>query len=263
MAKKFIIGNWKMNLNVHESSLFLTKLAQEIPTFRDVTTVICPSFLALQPLSLQINHRQMKLGAQDCYWRDSGAFTGEISATQLRGLAQYILVGHSERRHVFGEDDRDIRFKVQAALRNGLSPVLCVGETTTERDSGDIEHTINDQLVSGLLNIDSDQIDEVLIAYEPVWAIGTGETPTIKDIEKVVKIIRTQVAYMFGREIGKRVRILYGGSVNLDNAPMFLGVKGIDGLLIGGASLIAPEFSGIVKMAGELAKIEAKEAKND
>ncbi|MDR0957502.1 MAG: triose-phosphate isomerase [Candidatus Nomurabacteria bacterium] len=258
MAKKFIIGNWKMNLNVHESSLFAAKLAQEVPTYRDVTTAICPSFLALQPLSLQVNHRQMKLGAQNCYWRDSGAFTGEISATQLRGLAQYVLIGHSERRNIFSEGDREIRFKVQAALRNCLTPVLCVGETALERKDGDTEHVLNDQVVSGLLNVSSEEISEVLIAYEPVWAIGTGETAGPEDIEKAMKIIRAQVSHLFGREASKKVSLLYGGSVKLDNAASILSAKGVDGLLIGGASLIAPEFAGMVKIAGELAKEEAK-----
>ena len=263
--KKFIIGNWKMNLNIHESSLFVTKLNKEVPIVKGVETVICPSLLALQPLSLQINHRQMKLGAQDCYWRDSGAFTGEISATQLRGLAQYVLVGHSERRHIFDERDRDIRFKVQAVLRNGLVPVLCIGETQMERKDNDTEHVLSDQLASGLLNVASDQIEEVLIAYEPVWAISTSEKPTLpdpKEIEKVVKIIRAQVSHMFGREAGKNIAVLYGGSVDKDNARIYLSIDGIDGALVGGKSLIAPEFAGVVEVAGEIVKEEKeKEAK--
>ncbi|MDR1970263.1 MAG: triose-phosphate isomerase [Candidatus Nomurabacteria bacterium] len=255
--KKFIIGNWKMNLNVHEASLFVAKLAQDLPIRRNVETVICPSFIALQPLSLQINHRQMKLGAQDCYWRDSGAFTGEVSATQLRGLAQYILIGHSERRYTFGENDREIRFKVQAALRNGLTPVLCVGETAMERDDGGTEHVINDQVMSGLLNVGGDQINEIIIAYEPIWAISTSDKPMLPDphdIEKAVKIIRAQVSHMFGREAGKSVAILYGGSVDKDNARTYLSVNGINGMLVGGKSLVAPEFVGIVEIAGEIAK---------
>ena len=259
--KKFIIGNWKMNLNVHEASLFVMKLAEGLPIKRDVETVICPSFIALQPLSLQINHRQMKLGAQDCYWRDSGAFTGEISATQLRGLVQYILIGHSERRNVFGEDDREIRFKVQAALRNSLTPVLCVGETEFEYDEGDTLHVLNDHVAGGLLNVGSDQIQDVIIAYEPVWAIGSGRTPKPEEIEQAVKIIRTQIAHMFGKNVAKNVPVLYGGSVNLTNARTILSVRGIDGLLVGGASLIAPEFVGMVEIAGEIAKQE--EIKNE
>ena len=257
--KKFIIGNWKMNLNVHEASLFVMKLAEGLPIRRDIETVICPPFIALQPLSLQINHRQMKLGAQDCYWRDSGAFTGEVSATQLRGLAQYVLVGHSERRNVFGEDDHEIRFKVQAALRNGLTPVLCIGETAMERNDGDTEHVINDQLVSGLLNVGSDQIHEVLIAYEPVWAISTSDKPTLPnphDIEKAVKIIRAQVTHLFGQEAGKNIAVLYGGSVDKDNARTYLSIDGINGALVGGKSLIAPEFIGIVEIADEIAREE-------
>ncbi|MCL2037570.1 triose-phosphate isomerase [Candidatus Saccharibacteria bacterium] len=254
--KKFIIGNWKMNLNVHEASLFATKLAQDVPIKRGVETVICPSSLALSPLSLQINHRQMKLGAQNCYWRDEGAFTGEIAAAQLRGLAQYVLVGHSERRHIFDEDDREIRFKVQAALRNGLTPVLCVGETETERGEGDTAHVLGDQIVSGLLNVGSDQIDDVLIAYEPVWAIGSGRTPEPNEIEEAVKMIRSQIGHMFGRNAATSVPVLYGGSVNLANAESILRAKGVSGLLIGGASLIAPEFAGMVQIAADVLKEE-------
>lgn len=263
--KKFIIGNWKMNLNVHEASLFVAKLAQEVPIRRNVVTVICPGFLTLQPLSLQVNHRQMKLGAQDIYWRDSGAFTGEVSATQLRGLAQYVLVGHSERRHVFGEDDREIRFKVQAALRNGIRPILCIGETEFERNAGEMIHVINDQITSGFMNVGSDEVEEVIVAYEPVWSIGTGRTPTLAEITEMAKIIRRQIERLFGKKSAAKVAILYGGSVNLTNAKAILSTAGINGILAGGASLLAPEFAGMVKIAGEIAKQEEnsqnKEAK--
>lgn len=254
--KKYIIGNWKMNLNVHEASLFVAKLAQVVPIRRDVETVICPGFLALEPVSLQINHRQLKLGAQNCYWRDGGAFTGEVSATQLRGLAQYVLIGHSERRNIFDEDDRDIRFKVQAAVRNELSPILCVGETELERNDGDTQHVLNDQVASGLMNISSDELDSVLIAYEPVWAIGTGCTPQVKDVEEAVSIIRAQVAHMFGRAAAAKVPVLYGGSVSTMNDRDYLSAKGVNGLLVGHNSLIAPEFAHFVDTAAEVAKQE-------
>lgn len=252
--KKYIIGNWKMNLNVHESSLFVTKLAQILPVRRDVETVICPSFLSLQPISLQINHRQMKLGAQNCYWRDEGSFTGEVSATQLRGLAQYVIIGHSERRHIFNEDDRDIRFKVQAAIRNGLRPILCVGETEMERGDGDTEHVLCDQVASGLMNISSDELTDVLIAYEPVWAIGSSQPAGDRDIVAAAKIIRSQIEHMFGEKAATEVPVLYGGSSNLKNGKQILALPGVDGLLIGRASLVAPEFAGLVEAAAQVAK---------
>lgn len=252
--KKYIIGNWKMNLNVHESSLFVAKLAQSLPIKRNVETVICPSFLSLQPVSLQINHRQMKLGAQNCYWRDEGAFTGEVSAAQLRGLTQYVLVGHSDRRYIFSEDDRDIRFKVQAALRNCIRPVLCVGETEMERGDGDTEHVLCDQVASGLMNVSSEQLDQVLIAYEPVWAIGSTAPATNDDIAAAVKIIRTQVEHMFGKAAAAEVPVLYGGSSNLENGKDILASTSVDGLLLGRSSLIAPEFVGLVNAAAEIGK---------
>lgn len=258
MSKKYIFGNWKMNLNVHEASLFVEKLKQDVKKFADVETAIFPGFLALQPLSLQLHHSSIKLGAQNCYWRDEGAFTGEISATQLRGLAKYVLIGHSERRNIFREDDREIRFKVQAALRNGLIPVLCVGETEFERGAGDTAHVLNDQVAGGLLNVGSDEIAKVLIAYEPVWAIGSGAVAEPKDIEDAVKIIRAQVSHMFGRKVGAEIPVLYGGSAKMSNAKQILKTKGVDGLLIGGASLIAPEFAGMVETAHEVAKSEEK-----
>lgn len=254
--KKYIVGNWKMNLNVHESSLFVNKLGQMLPIKRDVETIICPSFLSLQPVSLQINHRQMKLGAQDCYWRDEGSFTGEVSATQLRGLTQFVIVGHSERRYVFGEDDRDIRFKVQAAIRNGISPILCVGETEMERNDGDTEHVLCDQVASGLMNISSDQLSQVLIAYEPVWAIGATLPATDKNIIEAVTIIRKQIEHMFGKKAASQVPILYGGAINSENGKQILTLKGVDGLLMGRSSLIAPEFVDLVNAAAEAAKGE-------
>lgn len=258
MRKKYIFGNWKMNLNIHEASIFIEKLKRDVKRYEDVEVAIFPGFLALQPLSLQLHgdSRHIKLGAQNCYWRDEGAFTGEVSASQLRGLTKYVLIGHSERRNIFREDDRDIRFKVQAALRNGLIPVLCVGESEFERSEGDTAHVLNDQVAGGLLNVGSDEIDKVLIAYEPVWAIGSGATAENRDIEIAMKLIRSQVSHMFGEKAGEGIPVLYGGSAKLTNAKIVLSVKGVDGLLIGGASLIAPEFAGMVDVAHELNESE-------
>lgn len=247
--KKLIVANWKMHHAVHDSSLLVHRLAEKVPSHRDVEVVLCPTFLALQSVSLQINHRQFKLGAQNCYWRDEGAFTGEVSATQLRGLVNYVIVGHSERRHVFGEHDRDIRHKVQAVLRNGMKPILCVGETAHEKADGETQHVLHDQVTSGLLNVTSEEIKDLTIAYEPVWAIGTGETPVPTDLEKAAKTIRKQIAALYGEKAGKQVRVLYGGSVSAENTSAFLGAEGVDGLLVGGASLRADEFAKIVELA--------------
>ena len=252
--KKLIIGNWKMNLNVHDASTYLHKLDVAIQGHRDVEVVVAPTALAIQPLSLQVNRHKMKLAAQNFYWRDFGAFTGEVSATQLRGLVNYGLVGHSERRHVFGEKIKDTREKVQAALRNQITPVLCIGETQGERTAGETKDVLHDQLVGGLANITSEDIDDIVIAYEPVWAIGTGNNASPHDVADAVLAIRSQIRHLFGKDKAASVRILYGGSVTADSASDYLNVNGIDGLLIGGASLKLHEFSTIIKKAHAVAQ---------
>lgn len=247
MRKKLVIANWKMNLNTHQASLLVHKLAELVPVQRDVDVVLAPNFLVLQSLSLQVNHRQFKLGAQNCYWRDDGAYTGEVSATMLRGLTQYVLVGHSERRHIFNEHDKDIRYKVAAVVRNNMKPVLCVGETAAERADGETAHVIHDQLVSGLLNITSEEINDLVIAYEPVWAIGTGDNALPDDVQTVVKLIRKQISSLYGKAAAAGVRILYGGSVTPENAAVYIKDDMVDGFLVGGASLNAHEFASIVE----------------
>lgn len=255
--KKLIIGNWKMNLGVHEASLHLHKLAGEVKTHRNVEVVLAPTMLALQTLSLQINHRQFKLAAQNFYWRDHGAYTGEVSATQLRGIVSYGLVGHSERRHVFHESDKDTRAKVQAAIRNGIRPVLCVGETTGERTAGETKDVIHDQLLGGLANITSEELPEVVIAYEPVWAIGTGNNALPKDVIEAVVSIRSQLKHLYGAKAASEVQVLYGGSVTADSAADYLALHEVDGLLVGGASLDPRAFTTIVEKAHLSAKKDA------
>lgn len=247
--KKLIIGNWKMNLGVHESSLYLDKLSKEIKVRRSVDVVVAPSMLSIQTLSLQVNLRQFKLAAQNFYWRDSGAFTGEVSATQLRGIVSYGIIGHSERRHVFYETDKDTRAKVQAALRNGIRPVLCVGETAGERASGETNDVIHDQLLGGLANVTSEELEEVVIAYEPVWAIGTGQNALPTDVTAGIVAIRTQLKHLYGARAANEVQVLYGGSVTADSAADYLALNEVDGLLIGGASLDARAFTSIVEKA--------------
>lgn len=254
--KKLIIGNWKMNFDVHEASLYLHKLEKVVKTHRNVEVVLAPTILALQTLSLQVNRRQFQLAAQNFYWRDYGAFTGEVSATQLRGIVTYGIIGHSERRHIFHENDKDTRAKVQAAIRNDITPVLCVGETAGERAAGETQDILHDQLIGGLANITSEEVTNIVIAYEPVWAIGTGNNALPGDVTDAIRAIRSQLKHLFGAKISQEVRVLYGGSVSSTSAGDYLALPEVDGLLVGGASLDAENFSAIIEKAFESGKIE-------
>lgn len=247
--KKYIIGNWKMNLNTHESSLYLHKLEKHLQARRDVQVVVAPTTLTLQSLSMQVNRHKLKLAAQNFYWRDFGAFTGEVSATQMRGIVDYALVGHSERRHLFHEVGRDLREKVQAALRNNITPILCIGETQSEHANGETNDVLYDQVMAGLANTTSSDVGKVIIAYEPVWAIGTGNNATPADVKKAIKTIRNQIRHLFGEKAAEEQVILYGGSVTQDSASDYLKTEGVGGLLVGGASLKLHEFLAIVEKA--------------
>jgi len=260
VGKKLIIANWKMNLTVNEASLFVHRLDDLVGKRRGVEIVLAPTMLAVQPLHLQVQHHHFNLAAQNFYWRDHGAYTGEVSASQLRGLVQYGLVGHSERRHVFGERSKDIRSKVQAAVRNGITPVLCIGETASERANGETADAIHDQLIGGLANITSVEVEHIVVAYEPVWAIGTGKFAAPRDVSRAVKLIRKQIKQLFGALAAKHVRVLYGGSVNVDNASAYLQIDGVDGLLIGDTSLDVRAFAEIIKKADVIDKAVARKA---
>ena len=249
MRKKLIIGNWKMNLNMQEASLYLHKLMEVLKPRRDVEIVVSPTTLTLQSLSLQINRRIAKLAAQNCYWRDHGAYTGEVPAAHLRGIADYVLIGHSERRYIFIESDKDIRLKVQAAIRNHLQPILCIGETAQERALGETRDVLADQLTSGLANVTAEELDRVVIAYEPIWAIGTGDNAKPVDVKKATQMIRQHVAHLYGKKAAEEVRILYGGSITVDSAADYLAISGLDGLLVGAASLDIHQFTEIIEKA--------------
>lgn len=238
-----------MNLNIHEASLYVHKLSQAVKSHRNVEVVLAPTMLALPTLSLQVDRKQFKLAAQNFYWRDEGAFTGEVSARQLSGLVEYAIVGHSERRHVFKEHDKDIRAKVQAAVRNGITPILCVGETAHERAENETDAVLHDQIVGGLANLTSEEVTGIVVAYEPVWAIGTGKNAAPHDVEKAVKSIRRQIDHLYGKEAGASVRVLYGGSTSAASAQSYLELPGVNGLLPGGASLKLHEFSEMIEIA--------------
>jgi triosephosphate isomerase len=252
VRKILIVGNWKMHLNASQASLLVHRLQERIPIHRDIEVVLAPSMLVLQPLSVQLDRRKFRLAAQNAYFRDEGPFTGEVSFTMLRDLVHYVIVGHSERRHVFHEDLEMIRDKMAACIRNGITPILCVGETKQERDDGETKQVLHDQLMSALSNLTAAEVQNIVIAYEPVWAISSGTdfkehiVATPEQVGAVVDYIKRFLKDVFSEKVSKNVRILYGGSTVPEVVMGFLGVPGIDGFLVGGASLNYHLFSEII-----------------
>lgn len=250
--KSYVVGNWKLNFTVGEASIYLHKLLRALPNYRDIEVVVAPPTISLQPLSLQIDRHKMKLAAQNGFYRDYGAFTGETSFSQLRGLVDYAIVGHSERRYILGEDDKMVAKKVAAAVRNRITPILCIGETESERAFGETADVIRDQLIGGLSEISDDELGKVIVAYEPVWAISSTKSAKIAtpgEISEVVKLIRDILGDVYGKKDAEDVPVLFGGSVNSSNAGAYLTVPGVNGLLIGGASLILNEYIDIINIA--------------
>jgi triosephosphate isomerase len=252
MTKRtLIVGNWKMHLNTHEASLLVKRLDDRITLHRDIEVVLAPSMLSLQPLSVQIDRRKFRLAAQNAYFVDEGAYTGEVSFTMLRDLAHYVIIGHSERRIHFHESLEMIRDKVQAAVRNEISPILCVGESQQERSAGETKRVIHDQINTALSNLTPEEVEQVVIAYEPIWAISSfgGKLAKPDEIEKVARGIHSLIKTSYGESVANNIRILYGGSVDDQIAGAYLGIDDIDGLLVGNASLNYHKFSGIVESA--------------
>jgi len=252
MTKRIlVVGNWKMHLNTHEASTLLHRLSHQIKIHRDVEVVLAPNPLVLQPISLEIDRRKFRLASQDAYFKDEGPYMGEVSFAMLQDLVHYGIVGHSSRRVYFQETLEVVRDKVQAAVRNDIVPILCVGETKHERDLGETKQVIHDQLTTALSNLTSDDILQTVIAYEPVWAISTfeGEVAKPDDMAKAIKYIRFQIAELYGKRAAEQVRVLYGGSVNEHDAKAYLSLDGCDGVLVGAASLSAHQFAGIVDAA--------------
>ena len=248
MRKLLIVGNWKMHLNASQASLLVHRLSERIKIRRAVEVVLAPSLLTLQPLSTQIDRRKFRLASQNAYFHDEGAFTGEVSFTMLRDLVHYGLIGHSERRHIFYEDLDMTRDKISAAIRNDITPILCVGETKQERDEGETKQVLHDQLMTALSNLTASEVGKMVIAYEPVWAIGQMVAKP-DQIQDVVDYIRRYIGDVFNASAAKKIRILYGGKVEPEVIHGLLGVKGIDGFLVGGVSLNYQAFADIVEAA--------------
>ena len=250
MRKPLIAANWKMNTTPSEAVDLVKEMLPALDAVSGVETVICPPFISLVAVSELLRQSCVMLGAQNAYYEDKGAFTGEVSPLMLSGLCQYVILGHSERRNLFGESSQVVNKKVKAAIKSGLKPILCVGESLTDNDSGRTESVVTAQLKESLNGIM--EAAGLVIAYEPVWAIGTGRAASGTQANSTIKMIRDVLATLIGGQTACATRILYGGSVNAANIAEFIEQPEIDGALVGGASLKAAEFVAIVKQSASI-----------
>ena len=247
MRRKVIAGNWKMNMLPNETIQFIEDLA---PLVKDTEheVILCVPYTDLFYALLTAQNTNIKIGAQNMHFAESGAYTGEVSGKMLKSInVEYVIIGHSERRQYFNETDETVNKKVKAALENGLKPIVCVGETLEQREAGKVEEIITNQTKLALDGLTNEQVQNTIIAYEPIWAIGTGKTATKEDANDAVKAIRKKIAEIYGQNVADGVIIQYGGSVKSSNAKELFSMSDIDGALVGGASLKADEFSKIVE----------------
>ena len=252
MRTKIVAGNWKMNMDVSSGVELVNSLKTKLNDVQKCDMVFCPPFPILYPISEQLKNTRFKLGGQNLYWEEKGAYTGETSANMLLSVGcDFVIIGHSERRLYFGETDETVNKRVRKALDAGLTPIVCVGESLDERETDRTKDVIKTQLQNGLLGFSIEEINKLVLAYEPVWAIGTGKTATPDQALEVHQYIRQLLRQWYDDQTAQSVRIQYGGSVNAGNANELLGQPDIDGALVGGASLKADQFAQIV-LAGEL-----------
>ncbi len=250
MRKPLIAGNWKMHKTINESIELATGIKRELLDFDKVEIVLCPVFTSLSNVYEVIMDTNIKLGAQNMFWEKEGAFTGEVSGAMLKDCGcEFVIIGHSERRKYFGETDDTVNKKIKAALSYGLTPIVCVGETLEERESGKEKIVVKTQLEGAFGDLSEDDVHKVIIAYEPVWAIGTGKTATPQQAAQMHKFIRNWIEEKFSQELASRIIILYGGSVKPTNIAELMKEEDIDGALVGGASLKVDSFTEIVKNA--------------
>lgn len=239
-----------MHFSPSEATKHLQRLASRVKPNRNVEVVLCPPFVDIQPMWQRIKNNQFTMGAQDIFYVDEGKYTGEVSGPMLSGMVKYVIVGHSERRTYFNEGDVVIARKVAAAVRNNIVPVLCIGENLSDRQNKETNQVLADRLSAGLIMLTAEEIENIVLTYEPIWAIssgdGHGEIAKPSQIEDAIKFMRKSISQLYGKKAGKNIRILYGGSVNPDYSKSYLKIKDLDGFLVGGASLNYEEFSQIV-----------------
>jgi len=251
MRKTVIAGNWKMNNDLKESEKLIVEIKNLLQNEKlNCDVIVCPPFTSLSEASKLLNRSVIKLGAQNMHFEDNGAFTGEISASMLKSAGcEYVILGHSERRHIFGESDEVINKKIKKALSAGLKPIFCVGELLEERENGTTNDVVKRQVLKGLEGISANEMKNIMVAYEPVWAIGTGKTASPAQAQEVHEFIRDLIEIDYSLEVANDLVIQYGGSVKPENANELISQKDIDGALVGGACLKADSFLGIIKGA--------------
>jgi len=248
LRKPIIAGNWKMNKLTSEAVELAREVKNKTGTIADREIVLCPPFTVLSSVKEVIKGSSIKLGAQNMYWEVRGAYTGEVSPTMLKDIGcNYVILGHSERRQYFGETNKTVNKKAKIAFSIGLIPIVCVGETLQQREKGETLTVIEEQVKTGLSGLTKEESKGLVVAYEPVWAIGTGKTATPEEAEEVQRFIRKLLGQMFGKENAQAIRILYGGSINPDNISVLMSCEDIDGGLIGGASLNVESFLKVVR----------------
>lgn len=246
MRKKVIVGNWKMNKNPEDAKVYLEEI---IPLVNNANAevVLCAPYIDLKCMVKHAKGSSIKIGAQNMHWEESGAYTGEVSASMLKSIGvEYVIIGHSERRENFAETDETVNKKVKAAFENSLKPIVCVGETLKQRENGETKDVITKQTRLALDGLTNEQVENTIIAYEPIWAIGTGKTATSEDANNSIKEIRDEICKIYGQMTADRVIIQYGGSVKPQNSKELFSTSDIDGALVGGASLKPEDFAGIV-----------------
>jgi len=246
MRKPIIAGNWKMNKTPSEAITLINELKPLVKD-ADVEVVVCVPFVCIPAVSEALKGTNIKLGAQNMHWEESGAYTGEVAPGMLKELGvEYVIVGHSERREYFAETDETVNKKVLSAFSHGITPIVCVGETLEQREEGVTKELVEKQTKAALSGLDKEEVEKIVIAYEPIWAIGTGKTASSEDANEVIGYIRSVIADIYGNDVAQKVRIQYGGSMKPENAAELMAMPEIDGGLVGGASLKAEDFAKIV-----------------
>lgn len=248
MRKRIIAGNWKMNKTMEEAKNFLKDLKEKLPTSEKVEAVVCAPFPYLASLVEEAEDSAVKIGAQNMHYEESGAYTGEVSPAMLLDLGvTHVIIGHSERREYFAETDETVNKKLHAALSHNLSPIVCVGESLEQREAGETNSQVEKQVKEAFRDVEAADVDKIIVAYEPIWAIGTGKTASSEDANEVCAHVRKVISELYSEEVANKLVVQYGGSVNPDNVDELLGTSDIDGALVGGASLEVDSFLQLVQ----------------